>query len=420
MTLASVRADVVVIGAGPAGSAAAAYLGAAGHDVLVLERTPDTVDTARVGAEVVSPRAVAELEALGLTESDTDDWHRTSGVRFVGGGMRLALPWSDVDGRPRHGFVRSRAALESSLCGYAVSRGAQFRRGVEVSGLTTDDAGRITGVTADGLTVEATVVIDASGVPGLGQSAGESASGVAVTAEFESPRHTDDHLETWLELTDSEGKRLPGHGWIVGDGQGRVTVGVGALADDTRATPEACAMVLRQWLTALPVNWHLSAATMTGPMAGARLGTGRATRPVHENGLLRIGDTGRVADAFTGEGFAAALASGRLAAHVVHRALAHEGAAEREGELAAYTALVGRAFGRRRALGRVGAKLIDRPWATHLATTWGLPREGLMKFALARLTTPNHTEVETCVTTSTMGRVTRAAAYSGTERGVDQ
>ena len=43
-----------------------------------------------------------------------------------------------------------------------------------------------------------------------------------------------------------------------------------------------------------------------------------------------------------------------------------------------------------------------------------------MKLILGAFSTPNHTAVETCVTTSTMGRVIRAAAHPGTERGVDQ
>lgn len=422
------RADVVVIGAGPAGSAAAAHLCAAGFDVLVLERTPDT--TARTGTEVLSPRAVAELDALGLTDADTESWHRSAGVRFVGGGMRLALAWPDVAGRPGRGFVRSRAALDETLSAYAVSRGARIRRATEVTGFTTDSADRVNGVHAEGLMIEAAVVIDASGANVsqwgtktnalLSQRGTKSRCGVAATADFASPRHTDDHLESWLELTDATGERLPGHGWIVGRGDGHVTVGVGALADDTSATTDKCAFVLQQWLTALPANWRLTETTMTGPIRGAALGAARDATPRYSNGVLRVGDAAHLADPLTGEGLSAALASGRIAAAVITRALAHEAVAEREGALAAYDLSVDRELRRGRALGRVAARLIDRPWITHLTTTYALPRESLMKLVLGRLTTPTNPAVETCVTPSTMGRVTRAAAHPGTERGVDQ
>jgi len=62
-------ADVVVIGAGPAGSAAAAHLRAAGLDVIVLERAHPTA--ARTGPAALAPRAVGQRRAFGVSDSDT-------------------------------------------------------------------------------------------------------------------------------------------------------------------------------------------------------------------------------------------------------------------------------------------------------------------------------------------------------------
>ena len=423
LTFAPDAAGVVVIGAGPAGSAAAAHLSAVGHDVLVLERTPD--GSARAGAAALTPAAVRELEVLGLDDADTAGWHRTTGVRFVGGGMRLALSWPDAGGRPAHGLTTSRALLDDTLASYAVRSGARLRRGTEVTGVTRDASGRADGVTTADGTIRADVVIDASGgsLDASGSSTvtdARSRGPVAVSADFESPRHTDDHVESWLRLSTGDGAALPGHGWIVGRGDGHVTVGVGALADDTTATTDACAGVLQRWLTALPANWQLTESSMTGPITGGRLGAGAPTSQRYADGVLRVGDAASVAHPVTGEGLTAALVSGRLAAVTVARALGHSGAAEREVELAAYDAVLARALGRNRTLGRLAARVLDNPHATRLATTWALPREPFMKLALARLTAPNHTAVETCVTPSTMKRVTRAAAHPGTERGVDQ
>jgi geranylgeranyl reductase family protein len=418
LTFAPDAAGVVVIGAGPAGSAAAAHLSAAGTDVLVLERTAQS--SARSGAAALTPAAVRELEALGLRDADTEGWHRTTGVRFVGGGMRLALAWPDAAGRPAHGFAVARSVLDDALASYAVRSGARVRRGTEVTGLSRDASGRVDGVTTTDGTVRADVVIDASGSAVVSQPGKESRGGVAVSADFDSPRHGDDHVESWLRLAAGDGARLPGHGWIVGRGDGRVTVGVGALADDTTATTDACAGVLRRWLTALPANWQLTESSMTGPVSGARLGTGDATTTRYADGVLRVGDAASLANAYTGEGLAAALTSGRLAAVTIARALTHEGEEQREAELTAYDAVLGRALERHRSLGRTAARLLDRPLVTRLATTYALPREPLMKFVLTRVTAPTTAEVETCVTPSTMGRVTRAAAHPGTERGVDQ
>ena len=156
---------VVVIGAGAAGSAAAAHLSAAGVDVLLLERSAES-DT-RPGAAALTPAAVRELEVLGLPESDTAGLHRTTGVRFVAGaagGMRLALAWPDAQGRATHGLADARSVLDATLASYAVRSGARLRRATEVTGLTRDAAGRVTGVTTgDGATLTADLVIDASG-----------------------------------------------------------------------------------------------------------------------------------------------------------------------------------------------------------------------------------------------------------------
>jgi hypothetical protein len=53
--------------------------------------------------------------------------------------------------------------------------------------------------------------------------------GVAVRRYFESPRHDDDMLESWLELRSDDGSLLPGYGWVFGVGDGTSNVGLGIL-----------------------------------------------------------------------------------------------------------------------------------------------------------------------------------------------
>ncbi|KGN43125.1 NAD(P)/FAD-dependent oxidoreductase [Knoellia aerolata] len=417
-------ADVVVVGAGPAGSAAAAHLRAAGLDVIVLERAD--AGAVRTGTAALTPQAVGELRALGIDDAGTQRWHRTTGVRFVGGGMRLAVAWPDVAGRPGHGLTCAQAVLDDTLSSYAVASGARVHRATEVTGFQTDARGRVNGVAAQpvdgsgqptgaGFTVGARVVIDASGVAATGQP-----SGLAVSVDFASPRHLDDHVETWLSLTSADGTRLPGHGWIVGRGDGHVTAGVGALAADTSATPDQCAGVLQQWLTALPAGWQLTETTTTGPVRAARLGTARAHRDGARDGVLHVGDAAGAAHPVTGEGLTAALVSARVAAATVVEALTRTGESEIATTLAAYGARLDDALGRHERWDRLAARLLDRPSVARLVTTYALPREALMKRVLRHATPSPGAPVETSLTPPTMVSVTRAAAHPGTERGVDQ
>ncbi|MHB1490588.1 MAG: FAD-dependent oxidoreductase, partial [Cellulomonas sp.] len=84
-------ADVIVVGAGPAGSAAAYYCASAGLNVLLLEKAAFPRD--KVCGDGLTPRAVKELVAMGVPLREEDGWIRNAGLRVIGGGHRLELPW---------------------------------------------------------------------------------------------------------------------------------------------------------------------------------------------------------------------------------------------------------------------------------------------------------------------------------------
>src|SRR5881275_728508 len=117
-------ADVIVIGAGPSGSAAAYWLATAGVDVLLLEKT--TFPREKVCGDGLTPRGTRALIEMGIDVSEAAGWLHNKGLRVIGGGQRLHLDWPELTSFPSYGLVRPRADLDALLAQQAVKAGAQL------------------------------------------------------------------------------------------------------------------------------------------------------------------------------------------------------------------------------------------------------------------------------------------------------
>src|ERR1700709_2698773 len=139
-------ADVIVVGAGPSGSSAAYWMASAGLDVLLLEKT--TFPREKVCGDGLTPRGTRALIDMGIDVSEAAGWLHNKGLRVIGGGLRLELPWPELDSFPNYGLVRPRADLDHMLVSQAVKAGAQLRERTTVTGPILDAADRVVGVTA--------------------------------------------------------------------------------------------------------------------------------------------------------------------------------------------------------------------------------------------------------------------------------
>src|SRR5215510_19591 len=140
-------ADVVVVGAGPAGASTAFHLAQAGLDVLLLEKSHFPRD--KVCGDGLTPRAVKQLVGMGIPLDAEDGWFPNKGLRIIGGGVRLELDWPDLASYPGFGLMRNRRGFDETLARAAGKAGARLLEGVNVTGPVLDEAsGRITGVTA--------------------------------------------------------------------------------------------------------------------------------------------------------------------------------------------------------------------------------------------------------------------------------
>jgi geranylgeranyl reductase family protein len=388
-----------VVGAGPAGSTTAYYLAQAGLDVLVLEKS--RFPREKVCGDGLTPRGVKALVAMGINVSEQDGWIRNQGLRVIGAGKRLELPWPELSSYPGYGLVRPRTDLDEMLARRAQQAGARLLEGINVTGPVLDErSGRIAGVTAkteDGeQTYRGRIIVAADGnssrlsvAMGL-RKRDDRPLGVAVRTYYQSPRHDDDYLESWLDLWDGD-RLLPGYGWIFGMGDGTSNVGLGLLNTSAAFGHTDYHALLRKWLAGMPAEWGFTEENRTQPIRGAALPMGFNRTPHYYNGLLLVGDAGGMVNPFNGEGIAYAMESGEILARTVTQALARARRAETERVLAGYPAALNQAYGSYYALGRVFVKAIGRPTLMRFATKHSMGRPALMRFALkllANLTDP--------------------------------
>ncbi|GAA0968339.1 geranylgeranyl reductase family protein [Acrocarpospora macrocephala] len=388
-------ADVIVVGAGPAGSTTAYYLAQSGLSVLLLEKT--RFPREKVCGDGLTPRAVKELLAMGV-DLGAPGWVRNKGLRVVGGGRSFELDWPELQSFPDFGLVRTRQDFDQILADNAVKGGVTLLEGVNVAGPVLDErSGHVVGVRAqNGEVYRSRVVVAADGnstrlslAMGLHKRA-DRPMGVAVRTYYTSPRHDDDYLEIWLELWDGD-RLLPGYGWIFGVGDGTANVGLGLLNTSESFKNIDYRDLVRRWVRHMPPDWGFTEENRTTPIRGAALPMAFNRQPHYTRGLVLVGDSGGMINPFNGEGIAYAMETGRIAADTIATALARPTPAQRERTLRAYPGILKDAYGGYFTLGRLFVEAIGKPGVMGFITRHTLPHPGLMRFAmklLANLTDP--------------------------------
>jgi geranylgeranyl reductase family protein len=315
------RADVVVVGAGPAGSAAAAWAARAGRDVLVVDAADFPRD--KPCGDGLTPRAVGELQLLGLGDwLDAHIKHR--GLRLTGFGGEVEVDWPGPS-FPAHGSAVPRTELDERIRQVAADDGAAMRLGAKVVDFERDSRGRVnslvlrngSGVTELGCTE--LIVADGARSP-FGRVLGrqwhqQTVYGVAVRAYLASPRSNEPWLSTNLELRTRHGHLLPGYGWIFPLGNGDVNIGVGALATQKRPADVALRRLVGHYADLRRDDWGFDGPPRA--ISSALLPMGGAVSGVAGPNWMLIGDAAACVNPLNGEGIDYGLETGRFAAELL-------------------------------------------------------------------------------------------------------
>ncbi len=329
--------EVIIIGAGPAGSSAAILLAQRGLRVLLLEKS--RFPREKLCGEFLSPETLNVFARLGVRTRMLEAGAQIirHWVMVAPNGRRVEVPLAWLAGGEGHAIGLSRSRMDAILLDRAREVGVEVREAFHVSPRLSR-AGEITFVEgkADGETVErfaAPLVLDASGRGRL------FARNEPVTASVKS-KNGSRPFGVKVHLRGVEGLGETGELFFFKDGYG-------GMSDVEGGRTNLCFITTEETLRAAKGDRHalLEATMMTNPAARERLrgavvdGEWLGTGPLNYGrqpvvpGVLAIGDAGAFIDPFTGSGMLLAMTSGELVASVISDAFASD---ERHPEVIAH------------------------------------------------------------------------------------
>jgi len=306
---------VVIVGAGPAGAAAAHATACRGIRTILLERTRHPRE--KVCGEGCTPRAVRNLERMGLLRSLQSQGAQVTHAFLVSpGGIELhtPLPTAVYGGRA---LVVPRASLDARLVDRAVQSGAELREQVHVESVQLHDCG-IRVLCRGHEPIDADVVIGCDGMPSVvRKSLGAGAfsphqHAFAMRGIFED---VDLHHPEALTIV-WDRSVLPAYGWVFPLPGGRANVGIGLRTDRLRERDVGLRAIFDRFLDSPRLRMMLRHARLDGRAKGHGLPmTSRWRRVVFDRAIL-AGDAAGFVNPLTGEGIEYALESGELAGEV--------------------------------------------------------------------------------------------------------
>ena len=318
-------ADVLVVGAGPAGASAAKYLHEAGHSVILIDGEKFPRD--KVCGDFVGPVALDELERLGV--SQRADFRRTNLITrsavFLDGYKLTEQSFPENGGSRPYGRVIPREQLDKWIFECATQAGVKAFENCLLKHYRVSASGVRSECILAGLKTNfyTRAIIGADGSNSAvarihhGEKSAASSKIVAVRAYYSGVKGPEDRAD--LFFTE---KTFPGYYWLFPVGSQSANLGVGMVLETLPDSKKQLRRMFNELVSNDPAfAQRITDGKMEGKIVGWPLSTYNPQFPCFSNRLLLTGDAGGLINPLNGEGIQYALLSGRWAAEVLHDCL---------------------------------------------------------------------------------------------------
>ncbi|NNE47740.1 MAG: geranylgeranyl reductase family protein [Rhodothermales bacterium] len=311
--------DVIVVGAGPGGSSAAAFMAQSGQHVLLVDKEYFPRD--KVCGDAVGGKSLDILSRLGVTKKLMKaDALQTWGITFSApSGDQISIPFSPEWDTPA--FVCKRQSFDDLVFRAAEDAGVEIWQGSEARGLlwTGDAVAGVTVARPDGkqVDVRAPLVVGADGAysavaRGLGIDQLDKKHYVgAIRAYYEGVTGFNEGNYLEIHFVDTV---IPGYFWIFPLPDGGANVGLGMPSSVLKKRNIRMRELLDQLVADRRFAPRFEGARRVGKIRGWGLPLGSRPRKMAGNGWMLVGDAASLIDPFSGEGIGNAVLSASSAA----------------------------------------------------------------------------------------------------------
>lgn len=308
--------DVVVIGAGPGGSALAYFLAKHGLDTVLLDKSDFPRD--KTCGDGLSPRALAVLQEMDLLETvKAAGFVIHEATVYSPNGAPVTTQMPVRDDVPPYMMAIPRLLFDDMVRKRAIEAGATFQSHVRVQNIEQIDGGvRVIGkhekrpYSINGRMAVIAIGANVKLLLDLGILKQQPEMIVAARAYYDNVAELQGSFEFHFD-----GIPLPGYGWVFPIGDRQANIGAGILRTNKAKRKMTSQNVLKDFLKIPLMQTMLKDAELTGAVKGYPLRTDFHKSPTYGERTILIGEAAGLVNPLTGEGIDYALESAQIAAH---------------------------------------------------------------------------------------------------------